>query len=126
MKYDISSIMKAAWSEARHYAKSRTGSAREFFDFCLRQAWFEARSQRLSGTQKQIAYARDLQEDMQSFLVSLHDKVMKAGKNPEPAYQAWLSIEFFCGHAGRLIDTIKAAKTASTAREACKILINLQ
>ena len=51
MKYDISSIMKAAWSEARHYAKSRTGSAREFFDFCLRQAWFEARSRRLSGTQ---------------------------------------------------------------------------
>ena len=43
---------------------------------------------------KQIAYARDLQEDMQSFLVSLHDKVMKAGKTLNPLTRRGYQLSF--------------------------------
>lgn len=56
MKYDTSKIMRRAWEIKRQ-------DARNDFGLCLRMAWKEAKevNSAMKGTEKQLAWARDIQ-----------------------------------------------------------------
>lgn len=72
-KYNLTKIMKRAW-EIKKKAKLKKLS----FSFCLKEAWKEMKIEmntvKLTGSEKQIAWAEDIRKKMIAFWTSIMAK----------------------------------------------------
>jgi hypothetical protein len=113
MKYDLRLVMCDAWKMARYAASEHGGRASQYFKHALCLVWKAAKNKHMSGTTKQVMFARELINRFVGILFTNMDKARAQGKTEwiNAALTSHEALSLYCGYAGLIIDALKDIRT---------------